>query len=57
MRPERRAATEAVITRIRVLQVKKQGDFPPFWHKDLSFLAVMEDLYERVRTKSPQMKQ
>lgn len=32
--------------------VKKQGDFPPFWHKANSFIATMEELYERVRTKN-----
>ena len=32
--------------------VKKQGDFPPFWHKDNSFIEVMEELYHRVKTKN-----
>jgi uncharacterized Zn finger protein len=32
--------------------IKKQGDFPPFWEKDASFIEVMEELYERVRTKN-----
>ena len=32
--------------------VKKQGDFPPFWHKANSFITTMEELYERVRTKN-----
>jgi uncharacterized Zn finger protein len=32
--------------------VKKQGDYPAFWHKDHSFIDVMEDLYERVKTKN-----
>lgn len=41
---------------VPALQIRKQGDFPPFWHRDHSFIAVMEDLYERVRSKSPQMK-
>jgi uncharacterized Zn finger protein len=41
---------------VPALQVKKQGDFPPFWPKDSSFIGVMEELYERVRTKSPEMK-
>ena len=41
---------------VHALQVKKQGDFPPFWPKDSSFIGVMEELYERVRTKSPEMK-
>jgi uncharacterized Zn finger protein len=36
--------------------IKKQGDYPPFWHKDVSFISVMEELYERVRTKNKQMK-
>ena len=34
---------------IRAIVVKKGGDFPPFWHKDTSFLTVMEELYQRVR--------
>jgi uncharacterized Zn finger protein len=41
---------------VPALLIKKQGDFPPFWHKDASFVGVMEELYERVRAKSPQMK-
>lgn len=32
--------------------VKKGGDFPSFWQKDSSFLEVMEELYQRVRTKN-----
>lgn len=31
---------------------KKGGDFPPFWDKETSFLAVMEELYSRVRQKN-----
>ncbi len=41
---------------VPALLIKKQGDYPPFWNKDRSFIAVMEDLYERVRTKNSQMK-
>src|SRR5262249_22805371 len=41
---------------VPALLIKKQGDYPPFWHKDLSFISVMEEVYERVRTKSKQMK-
>lgn len=41
---------------VPALLVKKQGDYPPFWHKDGSFIDVMEELYERVRTKSSQLK-
>ena len=41
---------------LAALLIKKQGDYPPFWHKDLSFIGVMEELYERVRTKNKQMK-
>jgi uncharacterized Zn finger protein len=37
---------------VPAILVKKQGDFPPFWHKDQSFIAVMEDLYQRVKTKN-----
>ena len=41
---------------VPALLIKKQGDYPPFWHKDVSFISVMEELYERVRTKNKQMK-
>jgi uncharacterized Zn finger protein len=41
---------------VPALLIKKQGDFPPFWHKDASFIATMEELYERVRTKNKQLK-
>ncbi len=34
------------------IPVKKQGDFPAFWHRNNSFLEVMEELYEQVRNKS-----
>ena len=32
--------------------VKKQGDRPPFWQKDTSFISAMEELYDRVKTKN-----
>lgn len=32
--------------------VKKQGDFPPFWHRDNSFIEAMEGLYEYVKVKN-----
>ena len=35
--------------------VKKQGDFPAFWQKDNSFISVMEELYERVKTKNREL--
>jgi uncharacterized Zn finger protein len=41
---------------VPALLIKKQGDYPPFWHKDVSFISVMEELYDRVRTKNKQMK-
>jgi uncharacterized Zn finger protein len=41
---------------IPALLIKKQGDYPAFWHKDMSFISTMEELYERVRTKNKQMK-
>jgi uncharacterized Zn finger protein len=43
-------------TGVSALLIKKQGDYPPFWHKDVSFISVMEELYDRVRTKNRQMK-
>jgi uncharacterized Zn finger protein len=41
---------------VPALLIKKQGDYPGFWHKDASFISVMEELYDRVRTKNRQMK-
>ena len=41
---------------VSALLIKKQGDYPPFWHKDVSFISVMEELYDRVQTKNRQMK-
>ncbi|MBV8821203.1 MAG: SWIM zinc finger family protein [Ktedonobacteraceae bacterium] len=51
--PTRASASHA---RVPALLIKKQGDYPPFWHKDVSFIDVMEEFYVRVRTKNRQMK-
>ena len=32
--------------------IRKGGDYPPFWDKDTSFIALMEELYLRVREKN-----
>ncbi len=37
---------------VPAILIKKQGDYPAFWPKDGSFITVMEELYERVRTKN-----
>jgi uncharacterized Zn finger protein len=37
------------------IAVKKQGDFPPFWEPDNSFLEAMETLYEQVRVKNQKL--
>lgn len=37
---------------ISAILVKKQGDYPAFWEKDKSFIEVMEEVYQRVRTKN-----
>jgi uncharacterized Zn finger protein len=34
------------------ITIKKQGDFPSFWHKDNSFIETMEELYQRVKNKN-----
>lgn len=39
-------------TNISGILVKKAGDFPEFWHRDISFIATMEELYQRVKTKN-----
>ena len=43
---------ESSETQISGMLVKKQGDFPPFWHQDRSFIEVMEELYQRVKSKN-----
>ena len=37
---------------VPALLIKKQGDFPPFWQKDQSFIGIMEDFYSRVKRKN-----
>jgi len=37
---------------VSAILVKKQGDFPAFWHKGNSFIETMEELYQRVKTKN-----
>jgi len=39
-------------TNVPAILIKKQGDYPPFWHRNNSFIEVMEDFYKRVRTKN-----
>jgi uncharacterized Zn finger protein len=39
-------------TSVSAIAIKKQGDNPPFWHKDTSFIETMEVLYERVKMKN-----
>lgn len=39
-------------TSVSAILVKKQGDFPPFWDHDNSFIEAMEEFYTRVRTKN-----
>lgn len=43
------AASQASVPAILV---KKQGDFPPFWSKESSFIETMEELYGRIRNKN-----
>nr|MDJ0650968.1 hypothetical protein [Xenococcaceae cyanobacterium MO_188.B19] len=44
--------TETRETNISGILVKKAGDFPAFWHQNTSFIATMEELYHRVKTKN-----
>ncbi|MEM8718373.1 MAG: SWIM zinc finger family protein [Cyanobacteria bacterium P01_G01_bin.39] len=44
--------TETRETNISGILVKKAGDFPEFWHRDTSFIATMDELYQRVKTKN-----
>lgn len=49
------SAASGAQSSVPALLIKKQGDYPPFWPKDISFIGVMEELYERIRTKSKQI--
>lgn len=40
------------VNSISAIAIKKQGDFPSFWHKDNSFIETMEELYQRVKNKN-----
>ncbi len=40
---------------VPALVVKKQGDFPPFWQSEQSFIDAMEVFYERVRRQLSRM--
>jgi uncharacterized Zn finger protein len=37
---------------VPALLIKKQGDNPPFWPGDNSFIEAMEAIYEQVRIKN-----
>jgi uncharacterized Zn finger protein len=37
---------------VSAILIKKQGDYPAFWNKDASFIATMEEFYQRVKTKN-----
>ncbi len=43
--PSSKATVPAVL-------IKKQGDFPPFWEKDNSFIQVMEHIYDQVKNRN-----
>lgn len=40
------------VNSVPAIAIKKQGDFPSFWHKDNSFIETMEELYQRVKNKN-----
>lgn len=44
--------SDSAIANVPGILVKKQGDFPSFWRSNASFLEVMVELYERVKTKN-----
>lgn len=37
---------------VPAILIKKQGDNPPFWQQQASFITTMADLYQRVKTKN-----
>jgi uncharacterized Zn finger protein len=41
---------------VPALLIRKQGEYPGFWRKNASFIETMEEVYARVRAKSPHLK-
>jgi uncharacterized Zn finger protein len=39
-------------TSVPAVLIKKQGDYPAFWHRDSSFIAMMAEFYTRVKAKN-----
>ncbi|QBQ55658.1 SWIM zinc finger family protein [Nitrosococcus wardiae] len=37
---------------VPALLIKKQGDYPPFWERDNSFIEAMEHIYQQVQAKN-----
>lgn len=37
---------------VPALLIKKQGDFPPFWKRNNSFIEAMEEIYQHIRQKN-----
>ena len=48
------AIEPAVPAAIPAVLIKKGGDYPPFWDKHSSFIAVMEEFYQRIRKGAKQ---
>ncbi len=48
--PEQAKTTSTI--NVPATLIKKQGDYPPFWDNDTSFITVMEEMYQRIRTKN-----
>ena len=40
---------------ITALNLKKQGDYPAFWPKSYSFVEAMEEFYDRIKSKNPEI--
>lgn len=37
---------------VSAILIKKQGDYPPFWKSDHSFITAMEEIYAQVKKKN-----
>ncbi|NJR68898.1 MAG: hypothetical protein HC771_09675 [Synechococcales cyanobacterium CRU_2_2] len=46
------ASSNAPRVGVPAILIKKQGDFPPFWHRENSFIEAMEEFYQRIRDKN-----
>ena len=49
----RDTVTQRQVPPVSALLLRREGDYPEFWHREVSFLETMADIYERVAKGLP----